>query len=150
MPNPTPDLPSNRARIRLRHWTYRRILHRHRRRPTVEESTSLPAVGKQRINNVGWGHSTIMAYFPFSPAPVIATFKAISRPNQPIIGNGIKLRRSWRIDTANRQHFSHYGRICPIETSEGMNAGLILSLASLQSKMPQLIYSFPTLLPKIH
>ncbi|KAI5054283.1 hypothetical protein GOP47_0030823 [Adiantum capillus-veneris] len=26
-------------------------------------------------------------------------------------------------------HFSHYGRICPIETSEGMNAGLISSLA---------------------
>ena len=26
-------------------------------------------------------------------------------------------------------HFSHYGRICPIETSEGMNAGLIASLA---------------------
>nr|YP_010463798.1 RNA polymerase beta subunit [Anemia phyllitidis]UUL71065.1 RNA polymerase beta subunit [Anemia phyllitidis] len=27
-------------------------------------------------------------------------------------------------------HFSHYGRICPIETSEGMNAGLISSLAT--------------------
>nr|AXX76511.1 RNA polymerase beta subunit [Dipteris conjugata] len=26
-------------------------------------------------------------------------------------------------------HFSHYGRICPIETSEGMNAGPISSLA---------------------
>nr|YP_009922642.1 RNA polymerase beta subunit [Wiesnerella denudata]QNA49808.1 RNA polymerase beta subunit [Wiesnerella denudata] len=26
-------------------------------------------------------------------------------------------------------HSSHYGRICPIETSEGMNAGLIASLA---------------------
>ncbi|BDD77237.1 RNA polymerase beta subunit (chloroplast) [Marchantia polymorpha subsp. ruderalis] len=26
-------------------------------------------------------------------------------------------------------HASHYGRICPIETSEGMNAGLIASLA---------------------
>jgi DNA-directed RNA polymerase subunit beta len=26
-------------------------------------------------------------------------------------------------------HFSHYTRICPIETSEGMNAGLIASLA---------------------
>nr|YP_009555777.1 RNA polymerase subunit beta [Selaginella lepidophylla]AZU95894.1 RNA polymerase subunit beta [Selaginella lepidophylla] len=27
-------------------------------------------------------------------------------------------------------HPSHYGRVCPIETSEGMNAGLISSLAS--------------------
>ena len=27
-------------------------------------------------------------------------------------------------------HYSHYGRICPIETPEGMNIGLILSLAS--------------------
>jgi DNA-directed RNA polymerase subunit beta len=27
-------------------------------------------------------------------------------------------------------HTSHYGRICPIETSEGMNAGLISSLAT--------------------
>lgn len=26
-------------------------------------------------------------------------------------------------------HPSHYGRICPIETTEGKNAGLILSLA---------------------
>ena len=26
-------------------------------------------------------------------------------------------------------HNSHYGRICPIETTEGKNAGLILSLA---------------------
>nr|YP_010395672.1 RNA polymerase beta subunit [Cyathea lepifera]UQJ73747.1 RNA polymerase beta subunit [Cyathea lepifera] len=31
-------------------------------------------------------------------------------------------------------HFSHYGRICPIETSEGMNAGLISSLA-IQAKV---------------
>ncbi|KAH7285328.1 hypothetical protein KP509_33G023100 [Ceratopteris richardii] len=31
-------------------------------------------------------------------------------------------------------HFSHYGRICPIETSEGMNAGLISSLA-LQARV---------------
>nr|YP_009561319.1 RNA polymerase beta subunit [Selaginella vardei]QAR48740.1 RNA polymerase beta subunit [Selaginella vardei] len=30
-------------------------------------------------------------------------------------------------------HPSHYGRICPIETSEGMNAGLISSLASYAS-----------------
>nr|YP_010981709.1 RNA polymerase beta subunit [Lygodium circinatum]UYR96082.1 RNA polymerase beta subunit [Lygodium circinatum] len=44
-------------------------------------------------------------------------------------------------------HFSHYGRICPIETSEGMNAGLISSLAifaevsdsgSLQSPLLQM------------
>lgn len=27
-------------------------------------------------------------------------------------------------------HFSHYGRICPIETPEGMNIGLIMALAS--------------------
>ena len=27
-------------------------------------------------------------------------------------------------------HPSHYGRICPIETPEGQNAGLIASLAS--------------------
>lgn len=27
-------------------------------------------------------------------------------------------------------HYSHYGRICPIETPEGMNIGLIVSLAS--------------------
>src|SRR5690606_36333019 len=27
-------------------------------------------------------------------------------------------------------HFSHYGRICPIETPEGPNIGLIVSLAS--------------------
>jgi DNA-directed RNA polymerase subunit beta len=27
-------------------------------------------------------------------------------------------------------HYSHYGRICPIETPEGMNIGLIMSLAS--------------------
>ena len=27
-------------------------------------------------------------------------------------------------------HFSHYGRICPIETPEGPNIGLIGSLAS--------------------
>ena len=27
-------------------------------------------------------------------------------------------------------HFSHYGRICPIETPEGMNIGLVMSLAS--------------------
>jgi DNA-directed RNA polymerase subunit beta len=27
-------------------------------------------------------------------------------------------------------HYSHYGKICPIETPEGMNIGLILSLAS--------------------
>ena len=26
-------------------------------------------------------------------------------------------------------HTSHFGRVCPIETSEGKNAGLILSLA---------------------
>ena len=27
-------------------------------------------------------------------------------------------------------HFSHYGRICPIETPEGMNIGLVMSLSS--------------------
>lgn len=27
-------------------------------------------------------------------------------------------------------HYSHYGRICPIETPEGMNIGLVMSLAS--------------------
>lgn len=33
-------------------------------------------------------------------------------------------------------HYSHYGRICPIETPEGMNIGLIMSLASY-SKIDQ-------------
>jgi DNA-directed RNA polymerase subunit beta len=28
-------------------------------------------------------------------------------------------------------HYSHYGRICPIETPEGMNIGLIMSLSAL-------------------
>lgn len=30
-------------------------------------------------------------------------------------------------------HYSHYGKICPIETPEGMNIGLIMSLASYAS-----------------
>nr|QWW93010.1 RNA polymerase beta subunit [Cyathodium smaragdinum] len=36
-------------------------------------------------------------------------------------------------------HSSHYGRICPIETSEGMNAGLISSLA-IHAKLSLLGY----------
>nr|YP_009629045.1 RpoB [Lewinskya incana]QBX99190.1 RpoB [Lewinskya incana] len=83
-----------------------------------------------------------------SPTPLIATFKEFfgSHPlsqfldqTNPLteivhkrrlssLGPGGLTRR-----TANFQvrdiHFSHYGRICPIETSEGMNAGLIASLA---------------------
>ncbi len=32
-------------------------------------------------------------------------------------------------------HYSHYGRMCPIETPEGPNIGLINSLASMQESM---------------
>nr|AJB98518.1 RNA polymerase beta subunit [Helminthostachys zeylanica] len=40
------------------------------------------------------------------------------------------LTRRTASSQARDTHFSHYGRICPIETSEGMNAGLIASLAT--------------------
>ncbi|GHU34118.1 hypothetical protein FACS1894166_11070 [Bacilli bacterium] len=33
-------------------------------------------------------------------------------------------------------HYSHYGRICPIETPEGMNIGLIMSLAAFTKVNP--------------
>jgi DNA-directed RNA polymerase subunit beta len=33
-------------------------------------------------------------------------------------------------------HISHYGRICPIETPEGTNIGLISSLASIRASIP--------------
>nr|YP_010444944.1 RNA polymerase beta subunit [Schizaea poeppigiana]UTJ90388.1 RNA polymerase beta subunit [Schizaea poeppigiana] len=44
------------------------------------------------------------------------------------LGPGGLTRRTANFQTRDI-HFSHYGRICPIETSEGMNAGPISSLA---------------------
>nr|YP_009691003.1 RNA polymerase beta subunit [Saccoloma inaequale]QEG57783.1 RNA polymerase beta subunit [Saccoloma inaequale] len=86
-------------------------------------------------------------------APVIATFKEFfgSHPlsqfldqTNPLsemvhkrrlssLGPGGLTRRTASFQ-ARDIHFSHYGRICPIETSEGMNAGLISSLA-IQAKV---------------
>lgn len=83
-----------------------------------------------------------------TPVPVIATFKEFSgshplsqfldqtNPLSEIVhkrrlssvGPGGLTRRTASFQ-ARDIHFSHYGRICPIETSEGMNAGLISSLA---------------------
>nr|YP_010969796.1 RNA polymerase beta subunit [Pteris arisanensis]WNR49009.1 RNA polymerase beta subunit [Pteris arisanensis] len=83
-----------------------------------------------------------------TPAPVIAAFKEFfgSHPlsqfldqTNPLsemvhkrrlssVGPGGLTRRTASFQ-ARDIHFSHYGRICPIETSEGMNAGLISSLA---------------------
>lgn len=40
-------------------------------------------------------------------------------------------------------HYSHYGRICPIETPEGMNIGLIVSLASFSKVDPNGFISTP-------
>ena len=88
-----------------------------------------------------------------TPAPVIATFKEFSGSHplsqfldqtNPLsemvhkrrlssIGPGGLTRRTASFQ-ARDIHFSHYGRICPIETSEGMNAGLISSLA-IQAKI---------------
>nr|YP_009427468.1 RNA polymerase beta subunit [Stegnogramma sagittifolia]ASU96142.1 RNA polymerase beta subunit [Stegnogramma sagittifolia] len=83
-----------------------------------------------------------------TPAPVIATFKEFSGSHplsqfldqtNPLsemvhkrrlssVGPGGLTRRTASFQ-ARDIHFSHYGRICPVETSEGMNAGLISSLA---------------------
>nr|QKV47428.1 RNA polymerase beta subunit [Platycerium bifurcatum] len=116
-----------------------------------------------------------------TPTPVIATFKEffgshplsqfldqinplselVHKRKLSSVGPGGLTRRTASFQ-ARDIHFSHYGRICPIETSEGMNAGLISSLAiqaevsnsgSLQSpylkisessEKEQLIYSSPT------
>nr|YP_009691181.1 RNA polymerase beta subunit [Davallia solida var. fejeensis]QEG57961.1 RNA polymerase beta subunit [Davallia solida var. fejeensis] len=116
-----------------------------------------------------------------TPAPVIATSKEffgshplsqfldqinplsemVHKRRLSSVGPGGLTRRTASFQ-ARDIHFSHYGRICPIETSEGMNAGLISSLAiqaevsnsgSLQSpylkisescQKEQLIYSSPT------
>ena len=43
-------------------------------------------------------------------------------------------------------HFSHYGRICPIETPEGPNIGLLSSLASYARTNPYGSSSLPTVL----
>nr|QKV47255.1 RNA polymerase beta subunit [Nephrolepis cordifolia] len=81
-------------------------------------------------------------------APVIATFKEffgshplsqfldqinplsemVHKRRLSSVGPGGLTRRTASFQ-ARDIHFSHYGRICPIETSEGMNAGLISSLA---------------------
>jgi DNA-directed RNA polymerase subunit beta len=83
-----------------------------------------------------------------TPTPLIATFKEFfgSHPlsqfldqTNPLteivhkrrlssLGPGGLTRRTASFQVRDI-HFSHYGRICPIETSEGMNAGLIASLA---------------------
>eukprot|EP00930_Biecheleria_cincta_P097531 TRINITY_DN89230_c0_g1_i1.p1 TRINITY_DN89230_c0_g1~~TRINITY_DN89230_c0_g1_i1.p1 ORF type:complete len:1500 (-),score=259.82 TRINITY_DN89230_c0_g1_i1:79-4554(-) len=41
-----------------------------------------------------------------------------------------------RIQGIRLIHHSHYGRICPIETGEGMNAGVVMTLASLARITP--------------
>nr|YP_009426940.1 RNA polymerase beta subunit [Hypodematium crenatum]ASU95615.1 RNA polymerase beta subunit [Hypodematium crenatum] len=83
-----------------------------------------------------------------TPAPVTATFKEffgshplsqfldqinplsemVHKRRLSSVGPGGLTRRTASFQ-ARDIHFSHYGRICPIETSEGMNAGLISSLA---------------------
>nr|WIA67710.1 RNA polymerase beta subunit [Apopellia endiviifolia]WKW94919.1 RNA polymerase beta subunit [Apopellia endiviifolia] len=83
-----------------------------------------------------------------TPAPLIITFKEFfgSHPlsqfldqTNPLteivhkrrlssLGPGGLTRRTASFQVRDI-HPSHYGRICPIETSEGMNAGLIASLA---------------------
>nr|UYP50637.1 RNA polymerase beta subunit [Dryopteris cacaina] len=83
-----------------------------------------------------------------TPAPVVATFKEffgshplsqfldqinplsemVHKRRLSSVGPGGLTRRTASFQ-ARDIHFSHYGRICPIETSEGMNAGLISSLA---------------------
>lgn len=83
-----------------------------------------------------------------TPAPVIAAFKEFSGSHplsqfldqtNPLsemvhkrrlssVGPGGLTRRTASFQ-ARDIHFSHYGRICPIETSEGMNAGLVSALA---------------------
>nr|QJQ36503.1 RNA polymerase beta subunit [Pyrrosia lingua]QJQ36679.1 RNA polymerase beta subunit [Pyrrosia lingua]QJQ36767.1 RNA polymerase beta subunit [Pyrrosia lingua] len=116
-----------------------------------------------------------------TPTPVIATFKEffgshplsqfldqinplsemVHKRKLSSVGPGGLTRRTASFQ-ARDIHFSHYGRICPIETSEGMNAGLISSLAiqaevsnsgssrspylkiSESSEKEQLIYSSPT------
>nr|YP_010211684.1 RNA polymerase beta subunit [Leptochilus decurrens]UBI43135.1 RNA polymerase beta subunit [Leptochilus decurrens] len=116
-----------------------------------------------------------------TPAPVVATFKEffgshplsqfldqvnplsemVHKRRLSSVGPGGLTRRTASFQ-ARDIHFSHHGRICPIETSEGMNAGLISSLAiqaevsnsgssqspyfkiSESSEKEQLIYSSPT------
>nr|QKV46104.1 RNA polymerase subunit beta [Selliguea yakushimensis] len=136
---------------------------------------------RQNISRAVRRKRTITPRGLVTTAPVIATFKEffgshplsqfldqvnplsemVHKRRLSSVGPGGLTRRTASFK-ARDIHFSHYGRICPIETSEGMNAGLISSLAiqaevsnsgSLQSpylkisessEKEQLIYSSPT------
>nr|YP_010466170.1 RNA polymerase beta chain [Haplopteris ensiformis]UQV94619.1 RNA polymerase beta chain [Haplopteris ensiformis] len=103
---------------------------------------------RQNLSRAVRRKRTITSRGLVTPAPVIAAFKDFfcSHPlsqfldqTNPLsemvhkrrlssVGPGGLTRRTASFQ-ARDIHFSHYGRICPIETSEGMNAGLISSLA---------------------
>jgi DNA-directed RNA polymerase subunit beta len=95
-----------------------------------------------------YGSSTLKATTLINPKPIIAAIKEFFGSSQlsqfmdqtnPIAGLTHKRRITSlgpgglnrdRLSLAVRDiHPSHYGRICPIETPEGQNAGLIASLA---------------------
>ena len=43
------------------------------------------------------------------------------------------LTREYAKFVVRDSHSTHYGRICPVETSEGVNIGLVLNMGSLCS-----------------
>nr|AOV84673.1 RNA polymerase b-subunit [Actinostachys pennula] len=66
-----------------------------------------------------------LSQFPDQTNPLA---EMVQKRRLSALGPGGLTRRTASFQTRDI-HFSHYGRICPIETSEGMNAGPISSIA---------------------
>nr|YP_010451499.1 RNA polymerase beta subunit [Schizaea pusilla]UTV01473.1 RNA polymerase beta subunit [Schizaea pusilla] len=115
-------LGSNRLENSIRQGVHKAI---RRKRPLTPRglATSVPLITTSKE----FSGSHPLSQFPDQTNPLA---EIVHKRRLSALGPGGLTRRTAGFQ-ARDIHFSHYGRICPIETSEGMNAGLVSSLAIL-------------------
>ncbi|MFO1130056.1 MAG: DNA-directed RNA polymerase subunit beta' [Rickettsiales bacterium] len=97
----------------------------------ASEKLNLPLDSKTPEDFINIKISTLLDFFKTSPSQLLDQTNPLSsithrRKISAIVPGG--LSRDTSNATARDVHFTHYGRLCPVETPEGANIGLINSL----------------------
>lgn len=97
----------------------------------ASEKLNLPLDSKTPEDFINIKISTLFDFFKTSPSQLLDQTNPLSsithrRKISAIVPGG--LSRDTSNATARDVHFTHYGRLCPVETPEGANIGLINSL----------------------
>ena len=119
------DLLQNQFRLTLGHLedTVRRTIHGATKRRSTPQNLVTSTLFKNTFQDFFGSHPLSQFLDQTNPLTEIAHGRKLSH-----LGPGGLTGRTASFRTRDI-HPSYYGRICPIDTSEGMNAGLVASLS---------------------